>query len=549
MMKLQHKNELQSLTNLVILLTALNALPAVAVEPQSRTSSTNIASERQNMPKLIVGITIDQLRTDYLDILQSRFVQGGFRKLLQEGRVYDQVTFELDHPDATAAIATLATGSYPFQNGISSEFFFDRQSLRRRPIFFDIKFIGNATDGFWSPRALLSSTLADELKLASQQNSKVYSIAPNAQEALITAGHSADGAFWIDDKHGNWCSTTYYRDFPSFVSHQNSNKPLFCDADTKGWDSQFFTQGGVCPLSPYQPCNPYFSHKFQQNKQVMYAWLKTSPVINEAVGKMAQLFITNGRLGTSEARTDMLQLTFYAGTYQHAAKEVYPCELEETYLRLDQTLDELFKAIDRQVGLNNTIIYVMGTGGTDEDSAEVPGLSLGEFNANRCTALLNIELNSRYGQGQWIEGYEGKQIFLNHKLIEQKQLQLDDVAREAAKFVSLFSGVEEVFTAQQLLHEDYSQRISRIRNSYYKNIGGDLVIVLQPGWNLRADDNSAPQPQTRHNVCPGPAIIFAPSLISAERIHAPVEAVSIAPSVAKAIRIRAPNACRALPLF
>jgi len=282
---------------------------------------------------------------------------------------------------------------------------------------------------------------------------------------------------------------------------------------------------------------------------VMYSWIKTSPIINEAVGKMAQLFITNGRIGTAASSTDMLQLTFYAGTYQHAAKEIYPCELEETYIRLDQTLEELLNLVDKQVGLQNTLIYVMGTGETNENAPDVPGLSLGEFNANRCTALLNIQLNSLFGQGQWIEGFEDKQIYLNHKLIEQKQLQLDDVAREAAKFVALFSGVDEVFTAQQLLHEDYSQRISRIRNSYRKSGGGDLVIILQPGWNLRLNDSSQPQPQTRHDVYPGPAIIFAPSLVKAERIQTPVEAVSIAPTIAKAIRIRAPSACRALPLF
>ncbi len=501
------------------------------------------------MPRLIIGITIDQLRTDYLDILQNRFSRGGFRRLMHEGTVYDQVTFELDNPDATAAIAALATGSYPFQNGISSEFSFDTETLRRRPIFFDFKYIGNATDGYWSPQALLSSTLADELKFASQHSSRVYSIAPNVEEAIITAGHNADGAFWIDDKHGNWCSTTYYREFPNFISNQNSQNPLFTDAGTKGWESQMLTKNGICALSPYQTCNPYFAHKFQVSRQVMYPWIKTSPIINEAVGKMAHLFISNERLGSTESHTDMLQLTFYAGTYQHAAKEVYPCELEETYLRLDQTLEELLDFIDSQIGLDNTFIYLVGTGDTNVNTAEIPGLTIGEFNANRCTALLNIQLNTLYGQGQWIEGFEGRQIYLNHRLIEQKQLQLDDVAREAAEFVALFSGVDEVFTAQQLLHEDYSQRISRIRNSYRKSGGGDLVIILQSGWTLRLNDESQPQAQTRHDIYPGPAIIFAPTRVSAERIHAPVEATCIAPTIAKAIRIRAPSACRALPLF
>lgn len=524
----------------MVLLTALNALPAAAVNPSQPAASDEALSVAP--PKLIIGITIDQLRSDYLSILQNRFTQGGFRKLMQEGLFFEQVSFQLDNPDATTAIAVLATGSYPFQNGISSQFIFDQQTLQRRSIFFDLKYIGNATDGFWSPKALLSSTLADELKLSSQQASKVYSIAPDAEEALILAGHSADGAFWVDDKTGRWCSTTYYKDFPNFVSSQN-----FSDATVKSWESMLFTQNGVCLLAPYTPCNPYFSHKLQEGKKTMYPWVKTTPLINDAVEKMARLFISNTHLGTSDKRTDMLQLTFYAGNYQDAAIEVYPCEQEEVYMRLDQNLEELLRFIDQKVGLKNTLIYLTGTGKTSQNTPDVPGLSLGEFNVNRCTALLNIQLNSIFGQGQWIEGSNGTQIYLNHKFIEQKQLQVDDVAREAAKFISLFSGVDEVFTAQQLLHEDYSQRISRIRNSYRKADGGDLVILLQPGWNLRQNDQTKPQSQTRHDVSPGSAILFAPNRIPARRIATPIEATVIAPTVAKTIRIRAPSACRELP--
>ena len=540
------KIEIQTLTHLVVLLTTLNTLPAFAVLPSEQHASGNIQSA-SSAPKLIIGITIDQLRTDYLQTLQERFTEGGFRRLMQEGAVFEQVTFELENPDATTAIAVLATGSYPFQNGIGSQFIFDQQSLRRRSAFWDFKYIGNATDGFWSPNALLCSNLADELKLASQQNSKVYSIAPNAEEALISAGHSADGAFWIDDKTGVWCSTTYYKDFPGFISGQNNLQPLFCDVTTKGWDSQLYTQNNVCALAPYQNCNAYFTHKFQQSRQVMYPWIKTSPIINEAVARMAQLFLTNARLGGTPQRTDMLQLTFYAGTYQHEAPEVYPCELEETYMRLDKTLDELLQTIDHNVGLANTVIYLMGTGDTNRNTTDVPGLSLGEFNANRCTALLNLQLNSLYGQGQWIEGFEGMQIYLNHKLIEQKQLQADVVATEAAKFIALMSGVDEVYTAQQLIHEDNS-RLTRVRNGFRKHGGGDLLIVLQPGWNFRLDDKSPQQPQLRQDICPGPAILFAPQRIKAQRITTPVEATVIAPTVARAIRIRAPSGCKALPL-
>lgn len=540
------KNDILTLTQLFVILAALNALPALAALPSDQRAAGS-EQPSASAPKLIIGITVDQLRTDYLQTLQHRFGQGGFRRLMQDGTMFEQVTFELDNPDATTAIAVLATGSYPFQNGIGSQFVFDQQSLRRRQALWDFRYIGNATDGFWSPSALLCSNLADELKLASQQSSKIYSIAPNAEEALLTAGHSADGAFWIDDKTGVWCSTTYYRDFPSFIANQNNGQPLFSDAPTRGWDSQLYTQDNVCALAPYQPCNAFFSHKFQQNRQVMYPWIKTTPIINEAVGRMAQMFLTHGHIGSTPKRTDMLQLTFYAGTYQHAAPEVYPCELEETYMRLDKTLEELLQAIDHNVGLSNTVIYLMGTGDTNRNTTDVPGLSLGEFNANRCSALLNIQLTSLYGQGQWIEGFEGMHIYLNQKLIEQKQLQTEEVEHEAAMFVALMSGVDEVYTASQLLIDSNGKRIARVRNGYSKSFGGDLIVVLQPGWNFKADDKSSQQPQLRHDVCPGPAIIYAPQRVEAKRITEPVEATVIAPTVARTIRIRAPSGCRSLP--
>ncbi len=538
------KNYISTVTTALVLLTVLNSLPAMAALPEHRDDQklTQVA------PRLIVGITVDQLRSDYLQALQSKFTHGGFRRLMEEGILFENVTFDLDNPDVTSVIATLATGSYPYQNGISSRFIFDLQTLQRHSVFQDRDYIGFATDGFWSPKALLGSTLGDELKSATQMRGKVYSIAPEPEQALIAAGHAADGAFWIDDKTGHWASTTFYHDFPNYVSQQNNSKaPLFIDMASASWTSQLISTGadGIAPLLQ---ASPGFIHKFVNGKQVNYQWFKTSPLVNDAILKMAKQFITNSRLGLA-GTTDMLQLTFYAGTYQHEKTSVYASELQDAYLRLDETMESLLQCIDKAVGLQNAVVYLMGTGQTDETADDVPTLPAGEFNANRCTALLNSHLISLHGQGQWIEGFNEGQIYLNHKLIEQYQLRVDEVAREAAELVSLFSGVEEVYTTQQLLHQDYSQRIVRVRNGYDKRSGGDLVVILEPGWRLRLDDRSQPRQQTRFDIYPGPAVIFAPGRINAQHILVPVEATVIAPTVAKCIRIRAPSACRELPLF
>ncbi len=540
---MNHRHDITVLTTTLVLLTMLNTLPANAAQPDNRTETKSFVA-----PRLVVGIAIDQLRSDYLYALKGRFSQGGFNRLMRDGVVYDQVTFDLDNPDATSALATLATGSYPYLNGIPSQMVFDLQTLQRHSIFQDRDYTGNETAGNWSPRALLSSTLGDELKLASQLRSKVFSIAPNAEQALIGAGHAANSAVWFDEKTGHWASTSYYHEFPASATRQNlmPKEVLFCNLNTYIWNSPSNSMGADL-IAPYLTTSPVFSHRFTEKGKPNYSWAKTSPVINDAVAQLAQQYIQNSHMGLAGS-TDMLQITFYAGTYQHEKLETYPAELQDIYLQLDKTIEHLLQYIDRAVGLQNTFIYLMGTGATDNNVSDVPGINTGEFNANRCTALLNSHLISLYGQGQWVDGFNDGQIYLNHKTIEQKGLQIDDVAHKSAELVSLFSGIEEVYTQQQLLHQDYSQRISRIRNGYDKRTGGDLVIILQPGWKLRLSDRSQPQSQVRHDIYPGPAILFAPAYFKPERITAPIDATAIAPTVAKAIRIRAPSACRTLPI-
>lgn len=540
---MNYRHDITTLTTALVLLTMLNTLPANAVQPDSRADAKSFAA-----PRLIVGITIDQLRSDYLNALKGKFSNGGFRKLMQEGVVYDQVTFELDNPDATSAIAALATGSYPYQNGISSQMVLDLQTLQRHSIFQDREYTGLETAGNWSPRALLSSTLGDELKLASQLRSKIFSIAPEPEQALIGAGHAANSAIWIDEKTGRWASTSFYHEFPACASHQNSKakEVLFTNLNNFVWNSENSSTATI-DIAPYLAAAPTFSHKFTERGKINYSWVKTSPIVNDAIALMAQRCILDSHMGLAGS-SDMLQLTFYAGTYQHENLETYPAELQDTYIHLDRTLERLLQYIDKAVGLQNTFIYIVGTGATDDNTSDVPGFSTGEFNANRCTALLNSHLISLFGQGQWVDGFNDGQIYLNHKTIEQKGLQLDDVAHKAAELVSLFSGIEEVYTQQQLLHQDYSQRISRIRNGYDKRSGGDLVVILQQGWKLRLNDRSLPKSQVRHDIYPGPAILFAPAYFKPEQISTPIEATVIAPTVAKAIRIRAPSACRALPI-
>ena len=64
-------------------------------------------------PKLVVGLTIDQLRTDYLEAFSTLYGDRGFRRLWKEGRVFRNAEYTFSGTDRASAIAAIYTGTTP----------------------------------------------------------------------------------------------------------------------------------------------------------------------------------------------------------------------------------------------------------------------------------------------------------------------------------------------------------------------------------------------------------------------------------------------------
>ena len=158
-------------------------------------------------PKLVVTLTIDQLRTDYMEAFSSLYGERGFKRLLREGKVFRQAEYSFNVTDRASAIAAFYTGTTPSMNGIIAERWFEPKTLRPRNCVDDSAFMGNYTDQNTAPTQLLTSTFADELKIATKNAALVYSIAPFRDAAVLSAGHSGNGAFWLNHKTGKWCGT------------------------------------------------------------------------------------------------------------------------------------------------------------------------------------------------------------------------------------------------------------------------------------------------------------------------------------------------------
>lgn len=508
------------------------------------------AQEAPALPRLVVNVMIDQLRSDYMEAFSPLYGDRGFRRLMQEGCVYTQAEYPFARPDRASATACLYSGATPYDNGIPSEWWLDRQSLRPIYCVDDDKFTGYLTAEKSSPLYLSVSTIGDELKVATEGKGIVISVSPFRDAAILAAGHAADACFWLNDLTGQWCSTSYYGDFPSWaLSYSRYNSPAQ-RIDELTWvpsneivgNFSYFVSGGL--KSP-------FSHKFNGNGA--YRSFKASGMINEEVNRFALYCMSSTGIGL-DAVTDMLSLTYYAGNFNHGSVADNPMELQDTYVRLDAALGQMIDEVEKRVGKGNVLFVVTGTGYCDEPvSADLSKYRIpsGNFDMQRAEMLLNMYLVAVYGQGQWVEGSLGNEIYLNLKLIEQRNVNLSDLLDMASAFIIQLGGVKDVYTSQRLSLGAWTPGISRLRNAYNPHRSGDILVQIAPGWTLVGGTSVAhvkKQVVSRESYTAFPLFFMGVGFVPCKE-ETPVTIDHVAPTVAKVLRIRSPNACGQAPLM
>ena len=483
----------------------------------------------RQLPRLVVNITIDQLRSDYLESFAAEYGANGFKKLLSQGLVYENASYPFIRPDKASAISTLVTGTAPFYHSIIGEQWLDRNSLR--PI--------SCTDdpqqpNIPSPSQLAVSSIGDELKVATKGIAKLFSISPFKEMAILSAGHAADGAVWMDESSGQWKSSQYYsNETPLWVLKYNDLNSLNQKTSKASWQ----------PLIIKDKSD--FNHHFRSNKR--YKEYQTSGLINSDITELALACVSHQDMGTDDV-ADLLCLTYYAGPFDHRPVTECQQELEDTYIRLDKELGSLIAHLESMIGKESVLFVITSTGYSDPESKDYSPYHIptGIFYINRASNLLNMYLGALWGQGQYVEACYDNQLFLNHKLLESKRISLTDASQCAQEFIVQMAGVSNVYTRQQLLNNDTSQ-LSKVRNSFHAHRSGDIIIEVIPGWHLQNEDtNDDILSQVSAPIFP---IILYGGGIYPDRVKQPVTTDRIAPTIAKTIHIRAPNACTSDPLF
>ena len=462
--------------------------------------------------KLVLLVVVDQFRYDYLTRFRGEYA-GGLAQFLTRGATFTQAY--LDHYPTVTAVghSTMLSGAIPAVSGIVGNDWYDRAAGASVTSISDpgTQLVGGEGSGS-SPRRLLVSTLGDEMKnaashLPADSAPKVFGLSLKDRSAILTVGHRADAAYWLEVRTGMFVTSTHYRaEAHPWAAQFNQAAPADKYAGRK-WEL-LDAASGSARMMPPTPGPP------------LYAAVYGSPFGNELLKDFAVAAIEAERLG-QRGVTDLLTVSFSSNdTVGHTYGPDSP-EVRDMAVRVDRVIGELLARVDALVGLDHTIVAFTA----DHGVAPVP---------------ITAALTAKYGEGKWILATAGTSPYLNHPLIAEKGLDPAEVRRVAAVAATTVPHVARVYTREQILSGETSPDLigHRVMRGYNLQRSGDLEIVLDPYW-LRATagtTHGTPYSYDAHI----PLVLMGPG-ITPGQYHVTVALNDLAPTLATILGVENPS--------
>jgi len=449
-------------------------------------------------PKLVVGIMVDQMRWDYLYRFYDRYGDGGFKRLLNEGFSCENTYIPYVPTYTAIGHSSVYTGSVPAIHGIAGNDFIIQQTGQRMYCTQDDDVSGVGTDqaaGKQSPRNLLVSTMTDQLKLATNFRSKVIGIAIKDRGGILPAGHFADAAYWFEGKSGNWISSTFYmRDLPEWVKKFNAEKRAekYLQQD---WNTLYpietYTQS-IDDDNPYEATYrgeeaPVFPKKLGALvKDNGLGLISSTPFGNNLTLDLAKAAIDNEQMGHNpDGATDFLAVSLSSTDYVGHQFSVNAIEIEDTYLRLDQTLAAFFSYLDEQVGKGEYTVFLSADHGASHNPqffTDHRG-NAGYFDERNALTGLNALLAEKFEQEKIVRSLMNYQVHLDYDVIQAHDLDEADIKEAAIQFLRTLEGVSFVTDMETAGSSSIPARIrERIANGYNPKRSGCIQIILEPQW-------------------------------------------------------------------
>ncbi len=518
-------------------------------------------------PKLILQITIDQMRGDFPMRYKDRLGEGGFRYLMEKGTHYTNANFQHADTETPVGHAALFTGTYPAYNGIVAGNWYDMDKGRiiynceddRYPMIGKEPALGKGR----APTNLLSSTIGDELVISNNSQSRVFSVSIKDRGAILPAGH-AGKAFWYSKSNGSFESSTYYYDeYPDWVKKWNAQKLADNYKDTS-WEllhersSYLFGEDDDRPFEVDMfGLGTTFPHAIKGDSKYFYASLVGTPFGDELTADFARTLIKEEKLGQG-TETDFMAISFSVTDYIGHLFGPSSLEAEDNVLRVDRLLADLFEFIDQQVGLDRTLIIVSADHGMSEAPEYMQSLG---FEVGRLTSetilkgTIKNALEARLGvSGDVIRLYEHPYLYLNEEEINKTKYSVAEIESAVAEEIIRIPGIIGAVTRTDLIKGSLAPTPvnMKILNNFHLKRSGHVHVIADQFWYFYYEMETTTHiaaihcsPWTYDTYVP---LFFAGYGIPNQQIARPVTPYDIAATIANLLEIKPPSGSVGIPL-
>jgi predicted AlkP superfamily pyrophosphatase or phosphodiesterase len=458
-------------------------------------TSTATSSNKVDRPKLVVGIVVDQMRWDYLYRYYSRYGNGGFKRLLNEGFSAENTLIPYTPTLTACGHASIYTGTVPAINGIIGNNWFDPQIGRDIYCVEDkeVKTVGNnSIEGLMSPKNLLVTTMTDELRLATNFKSKVISVSVKDRGAILPGGHSANGAFWYDDPSGTFITSTHYMtELPEWVKQFNAQK----------WPDKFLAQdwNTLYPIGTYTNSTaddkPYerlfkgektstFPHLFKQYVNKNYSMMASMPQGNTLLLELAKSAVVGEKLGQM-GNTDFLAISLSSTDYVGHQFGPNSIEAEDTYLRLDKDLEAFLTYLDKAVGKGNYLFFLTADHGATHSPAfskenKLPGEGL---STRKYKTDLDSLILAKFKVKKAIFTLMNNQVIFDTDAINDARADYSGIKQLCVDYLVKQEGILNAVDIKNMNNTSIPADIKmKITNGYNARRSGEVYYMLNPGW-------------------------------------------------------------------
>jgi predicted AlkP superfamily pyrophosphatase or phosphodiesterase len=429
-------------------------------------------------PKLVLVITVDQLRPDYFNRWKGQLT-GGLGQLFNEGAVFTSGYQDHAVTETAPGHSTVLSGLWPAHTGIVRNSQGVQDSLA--PL------IGVTGPGA-SPRRFRGTTLFDWLKVA-DTTARALSVSRKDRGAILPIGQAKQQVYWYQS--GLFTTSRYYRDsLPTWVQTFNARRLPFKAANT--------TWSLLLPDSAYKEDDNevwenagrdvVFPHRLPPDSVRAAAVVAGTP----AMDSLTLLFALEGlealRLG--RRGTDILAVSLSATDAVGHAYGPDSREIHDQVLRLDRYLAWFLKRVTDRVGRDNVVLVLTADHGVTplpERTRAKTGAAAYRVLVDTIITAVNRDIDRLTGSlatpREWLAFDSGMLFQQDNGRFAATGIKTDSILDAVAGRILRVQGVARVIRTADLARADTASDpvARRWIHQLPPDAGVVLAVSLQPG--------------------------------------------------------------------